>query len=402
MQAVPSDNGHPVLLPEPRVSRASRSGRAVAGAALVSVLLGVAEFSSNRSELSTVRSRAATAPSLVTPRASVAPAPAPRHRCRARLSGDRALRPRQHGEVDPDHHLYVPQYPLWTDGATKRRFVRLPPGGRIDASKPEAWAFPVGTRFWKEFSFSGRPVETRLIERLPDGEFRYATYVWDAARGDAFLAPEAGVRAAAEIRAGIEHDVPSVSDCRACHEGRRGRVLGFNALQLSPDRDPLAANREVVPPGALDLDEVARRGWLANVPPRAVDRAPRIAASSAKGRAALGYLFGNCARCHNPDGPLAELDFDLDQAPFDADGEARTRRSVVLRPSHFSGRERTRLRSSPARATDGERALLPPDLARSGGADAAARDEARRHRRRRARPRLDFLRRSSTSTVKKG
>jgi mono/diheme cytochrome c family protein len=238
-------------------------------------------------------------------------------------------------EVDPQHLLYVPQYPLWTDGATKRRYVRLPAGTQIDASKADAWEFPVGTRFWKEFSFSGERAETRMIEKLPDGNFRYAAYVWDAARRDAFLAPESGVRAVAAIRAGIEHDVPSESDCRACHEGRPGRVLGFDALQLSPDRDPLAANRESVPAGAVDLDELARRGWLANLPPRLLERAPRIVARSAKGRAALGYLYGNCAHCHNPEGPLAELDLDLDQSAFDAKGEARTRASLVARASHF-------------------------------------------------------------------
>src|SRR5262245_34515069 len=54
---------------------------------------------------------------------------------------------------------FSPQYPLWTDGATKRRWVYLPEGGTIDASDIRRWEFPVGTRFWKEFSFAGRRVE---------------------------------------------------------------------------------------------------------------------------------------------------------------------------------------------------------------------------------------------------
>ncbi|HRQ63555.1 MAG TPA: hypothetical protein PKZ76_01595 [Xanthomonadaceae bacterium] len=71
---------------------------------------------------------------------------------------------------------FSPQYPLWSDGARKRRWIALPPGAAIDASQPAAWEFPAGTRLWKEFSVRGRRVETRLIERLADGAWRFAAY----------------------------------------------------------------------------------------------------------------------------------------------------------------------------------------------------------------------------------
>ena len=44
--------------------------------------------------------------------------------------------------------------PLWSDGATKTRWMRLPKGTFIDAIR--RLALPVGTRFWKEFRFSRR------------------------------------------------------------------------------------------------------------------------------------------------------------------------------------------------------------------------------------------------------
>ena len=69
------------------------------------------------------------------------------------------------GEIDPRNRPFAPQYPLWTDGATKRRWVYLPPGAPIDARDAAEWQFPAGTRFWKEFSFNGRKVETRMIWR---------------------------------------------------------------------------------------------------------------------------------------------------------------------------------------------------------------------------------------------
>ena len=53
--------------------------------------------------------------------------------------------------VRAEHIAFSPQYPLWSDGTGKRRWISLPPGTSIDASRPDAWEFPVGTRLWKEF-----------------------------------------------------------------------------------------------------------------------------------------------------------------------------------------------------------------------------------------------------------
>src|SRR5690606_15482501 len=140
------------------------------------------------------------------------------------------------------------QYPLWTDGAAKSRWIRIPRGTRIDARNADAWEFPIGTRVWKEFAFGGRRVETRMLWRSASGEWRYAAYVWNDAQTDAFLAPADGVRNAAEIAPGKRHSIPSRNDCRACHENRSTPVLGFTALQLSDDRDPNAPHTETPTP----------------------------------------------------------------------------------------------------------------------------------------------------------
>ena len=63
--------------------------------------------------------------------------------------------------VDPRNRPFSPQYPLWTDGARKQRWIQLPAGSRITARDADTWEFPVGTRLWKEFAFDGRRVETR-------------------------------------------------------------------------------------------------------------------------------------------------------------------------------------------------------------------------------------------------
>lgn len=239
--------------------------------------------------------------------------------------------------IDPSNLPYTPQYPLWSDGASKRRWLRLPEGERIDASDPERWHFPAGTLFYKEFSHQDagvqRRTETRVLELTSSGA-RYATYVWNADDTEAVLAPERGMRAARTLADGSRYDVPSRLDCTACHEGQRTPVLGFDALQLSPDRDPLAPNRELPLPGSLDLAELVRRDLIENLPWSLVEAPPRIAASTPVERAAQGYLLGNCAHCHNAEGPLAPLGLDLDQP---ISGEARAGRlSGLTAQSKFS------------------------------------------------------------------
>lgn len=208
---------------------------------------------------------------------------------------------------------FSPQYPLWSDGAVKRRWIRLPAGRAIDASDPDAWVLPIGTRIWKEFAFARR-IETRYMERTASGEWLYATYRWNEEETEATLAPARGVKRAAESRPGVPYGLPSVADCRACHESGAAPVLGFAALQLSSDRDPLAPHATPPEPGSVDLEELLRRGLVAGLPATIAAHAPRVRAETPTARAALGYLHGNCAGCHNGRGPLASLDFSLEVA----------------------------------------------------------------------------------------
>ena len=79
--------------------------------------------------------------------------------------------------VDLGNLRYTPQYPLWSDGAVKPRSIQIPAGQFVDASDPDSWEFPVGTKLWKEFRIGGRRVETRYVERShdrrrPEGDLR--------------------------------------------------------------------------------------------------------------------------------------------------------------------------------------------------------------------------------------
>ncbi|HZH44966.1 MAG TPA: c-type cytochrome domain-containing protein [Lysobacter sp.] len=221
-------------------------------------------------------------------------------------------------QVAPGVLGYTPQYPLWSDGASKRRWIALPRGRAIDATRPERWEFPRGTRLWKEFAVDGRAVETRLIERLGDGSWRYATYIWDEAGAEARLAPEAGTTLT--LPSGKPYRILSEADCRACHDGAPVPVLGFNTLQLSADRDPLAPHAEPLRDGDVDLRVLASRGLLRGLPKAMLDTPPRIAAASPAERAVLGYLNANCGHCHaSPEATGAAVPVELQLALDPAD-----------------------------------------------------------------------------------
>jgi hypothetical protein len=234
-------------------------------------------------------------------------------------------------QVAADNLPFVPQYPLWSDGATKHRWIHLPPGTAIDARKPDAWVFPVGTRLWKEFSVGGR-VETRHMVRTRAG-WLYGSYVWTPDGQRAVLAPAEGVDSVRELPDGRHYSIPSRADCLACHEGRPTPVLGFSALQLSTDRDPLAVHGERAAPEAMDLHQLVARRLIRGLPGAWIAAPPRVAGRTPVERAALGYLHGNCGQCHNPTGPLASLALDLWHDPSAADEPGIS--STFSRPSRF-------------------------------------------------------------------
>jgi hypothetical protein len=186
--------------------------------------------------------------------------------------------------VAPDVMAFEPTYKLWSDAATKRRWIRLPPGTQIDTSDMDHWVFPVGTKLFKEFSLDGQILETRLVERYGTGpeDYWFGAFVWNAARTDAVLA----VDGQQDIN-GTMHDAPAQKECGACHRGDVGRVLGFSAIQLS---------RTVNPPA---LPELAARGLLSHAP-ASVGGYPLP--GDAVTSTALGYLHANCGHCHNKNG----------------------------------------------------------------------------------------------------
>ena len=281
--------------------------RAIAGAALLAAL-GVA-----------IASRTA-GPALAASKEPPDPPRAP-----ARLADTGLYAAGSTDVIDPRNRAYAPQYPLWSDGLVKRRWVHLPPDAAIDASNEHAWDFPAGTRFWKEFSLGGRKVETRLLWKASAAGWVFATYVWNESGTDAVLAPDDGVPGAVEVAPGRSHGIPGRTDCAACHGSSKPRPLGFNALQLSTDRDPSAIHGEPLGPGMLSLRDLAKSGALAPARDDLLANPPRIRTAKASTRAVLGYLAANCGVCHDGSGEIAALGPIIRHEDLLKDGDAVAR-----------------------------------------------------------------------------
>lgn len=256
------------------------------------------------------------------------------------------------GALAPGVRPFAPQYPLWSDGATKARWILLPKGATIDASEEDAWRFPVGTRVWKEFAFGGRKVETRLMWRATDKDWVFASYHWNAAQTEADLVPAKGQPEVVEIAPGKRHSIPSVVDCKACHDNAGTELLGFTALQLSPDRDPGALHGEPLAPGMVTLEHLVAEGRLRGARKDLLTRPPRLP-GDAQVRPLLGYLAANCGTCHRGDAPLPYLSLDL--RPTAKAGDVGLRTTVGQRGQYLI----------PGEAAEGSLLIAPGDPALS-------------------------------------
>lgn len=231
--------------------------------------------------------------------------------------------------IAPRVRPFLPQYPLWSDGMIKRRWFFLPQGTSIDATSELAWKFPIGMKFWKEFSLNGRRIETRFSWKVSATRWVMASYVWNESGTDAVLAPADGVPGVAEVAPGRRHSIPSRTDCTACHGTTSTGPLGFTALQLSDDRDPNAIHGEPLSEEMVTLTDLLKDGILSSAPTDFIANPPRIRTSNPATRSVLGYLTANCMMCHGdgsdgtPLGPslaLRELLQDADAAVRNLNG----------------------------------------------------------------------------------
>jgi hypothetical protein len=206
-------------------------------------------------------------------------------------------------QVAPEAIAYEPMWPLWSSGSEKSRVLVLPEGTQIDNTDPGKWIFPLGTLIFKTFSFPNddgqwNPVETRLM-RKEEEDWTYHVYQWNEEGTDAALISiqkKTPVSALGPDGETFEHLIPSLLQCRKCHESNPTRVIGFSELQLSTSADNLAPL----------IDTLVEKEHLLVTPTQPL---PTLTHEDPLTQEVMGYMQGNCTTCHNGgDGPATSFD----------------------------------------------------------------------------------------------
>ncbi len=204
--------------------------------------------------------------------------------------------------------FYEPRYPLWADGASKKRAILIPPGSKIDTTDQSHWVFPVGTVAVKEFAVGSRRLETRILIKTANAvadkkeAWTPRVFVWNEDQTDAAASPD-GVMIPAALANGKSYEVPSESKCATCHAGSESYLIGFSGLQLS--------GASVAVANSFDLSRFVASGYFTTQLTQVFDFTPATAASAALDVQALGYLHGNCGHCHNDSAGAAAKDTKL-------------------------------------------------------------------------------------------
>ncbi len=193
---------------------------------------------------------------------------------------------------------YVPNSPLWSDGADKERWVFLPNKAHIKVGEDGDFDLPPGTVTVKSFVIDGKLIETRLFARYGDGEWAGFSYEWNDAQTDATLLEDGKTK---DLGGGRQWYFPSRAECFACHTRAAGFSLGLEARQLVGTKAFDTLSAMVEPPLGRDA-----------FPPLA---SASTAHASTEARA-RGVLHANCAMCHRPGGGAgaATMDLRIDRA----------------------------------------------------------------------------------------
>lgn len=212
---------------------------------------------------------------------------------------------------------------LWSDGATKERFIAIPGNGKIEyetVTYPQpapgavaGWRFPDGTVLVKTFFLETEPghrrrLETRLLvasryggtEEYGDQVWNGYTYIWNKDQTDAELADIKGIDREYTIKtASVEKKqtwhFPSRAECTMCHTVTAKYALGVNTAQMNRDHDygGVVANQ---------LATLEHIGLFDRKLPAAPDKLEKLAdyrdPTANLDARARSYLHANCSHCH--------------------------------------------------------------------------------------------------------
>jgi uncharacterized repeat protein (TIGR03806 family) len=227
--------------------------------------------------------------------------------------------------------------PLFSDYASKYRFIWMPAGTSAQYRDDGPFEFPVGTVLAKTFAFPvdgssvERLIETRLLVHSASG-WTPLLYIWDDKQRDATLelVPDP-VPVKWTDASGRRHEfnyvIPNVNECHECHDNQKVFLpIGPKARNLNKEYKYAEGNEN-------QLEHLARIGYLRGLPaPEARPRAAKWndpSTGSLAARAAA-YLDNNCAHCHQPGGQAGYtgVDFRLTQTQIAHQGLCKSPNSA--------------------------------------------------------------------------
>ena len=213
--------------------------------------------------------------------------------------------------------------PLFTDYASKYRFVFIPEGKQAAYSEREVMDMPIGTIVSKTFTMSRdflNPaageviIETRILIRREQG-WAALPYIWREDGSDADLSITGGTRQLSWIHSdgstrSTNYEIPDTNQCKTCHSITRpetgsGRNFETALEMIGPKARFLNMDNEYDGQTVNQLTYMKEQGALVGLPDDldTIDTVPvwTDTAASLEDRA-KGYLDINCAHCHRPAG----------------------------------------------------------------------------------------------------
>ncbi|RYZ96903.1 MAG: hypothetical protein EOO68_16095, partial [Moraxellaceae bacterium] len=205
---------------------------------------------------------------------------------------------------------FTPNSQLWSDRATKSRWISLPKSTKVKWNAKENWEYPEGTVAVKQFDLpvdaknpaTTKRLETRLIVTKADGNVYGVTYKWRADNSDADLLTTSATQNFTVTNADNTATVqtwtyPSPADCLTCHNASSAKILGLSTRQLNGNHTYSGGitENQLVHWNNLGLFTPA----LSNAQVGTYDKlVPLTDVSATLEKRVKSYLDSNCAHCH--------------------------------------------------------------------------------------------------------
>ena len=205
---------------------------------------------------------------------------------------------------------FEPASSLFTDYASKKRFVWMPSGTKANyLADGKTLDFPVGTTLIKHFYYTTiqpnnttKIIETRLMIKKSSG-WIFAEYIWNDEQteavlvtGDDFTSGSAQTITFKKPNNEIvttDYRIPSESECFACHRLNGAAIpIGTKPQNLNHSYEYSVGNVK------NQLQKLVDEGYLASYPSNIVSTVDYRDTSKPLEMRVRSYMDINCAHCH--------------------------------------------------------------------------------------------------------